>query len=243
MPKKTLRKGNENRNGNGSATDQVKPPHTHRSGMVIRSSAMYLSPCSELFCRKYLMLFLAASRLQSDTSSSLECSSLPCRCLPCIVPCCCCFLFVAGLRALRAPSPCDFMLQLAELPRHAGAIYIQRCQLQLIRITSSGESEIILTRGKHDDDCDKFQIELAAQQVPLNGRLCPPKRGVSRPVASAMFADPKEFQIMQMHRHFARASPFNGDEEHSKKQLTANKTINLCKLWRASDYAGNKECS
>lgn len=170
MPKKTLCKGS----GNGSATDQVEPPPTHRSGMVIRSSAMYLSPCNELFCRKYLMLLAAASRLQSDTSSSLECSSLPCRCLPCIVPCCC-LLFGACLRALRGPSPCDFMLQLAKLPRHAGAIYSERCKLQLIRIKSSRESEIILTRCKHDDDCDKFQIELAAQQVPLNGCLCPQK--------------------------------------------------------------------
>lgn len=39
-----------------------------------------------------------------------------------------------------------------------------------------------------------------------------PKRGVSRPVASAMFANLKGFQIMQMHRHFARSSAFNGDQ-------------------------------
>lgn len=113
---------------------QAVNTHTHRSGMVMRSSAMYLSPCNELFCRKYLMLFLAASRLQSDTSSSLECSSLPCRLL-CIAPWSC-FLFGACLRVLRGPSPWDFMLQLAKLARHAGAIYTERGQLQLIRIES-----------------------------------------------------------------------------------------------------------
>lgn len=86
--------------------------------------------------------------------------------------------------------------------------------------------------------------------MPLNGRTAQKGRA---PLASAMFANGKEFQIMQMHRHFARSSLLSGKGTWAVKELEdslgttcntlqttdstryalwANKTINLWEIFK-----------
>lgn len=90
----------------------------------------------------------------------------------------------------------------------AGPIYSERPQMQLI--SSRIENRIDLKQICVAAISSKLNCHTRLEQSKCRLMGASAQKG-REPVASAMFANAKEFQIMQMHRHFARSSLLNGE--------------------------------